>query len=410
MYALHGMRPNDAYLYLGHATRSVLALGLNRSQVANGSGETMHRLRITFWTVYFYERICAFFTGRPSGFLDSHIDVAQPEDMIFEKQPATQDGSGLLVNSEPEINCAFLRAMSQLGRLIESVSSGIFSLANLQSLYDQRRVDITINECEYCLTEISRSLPVYLQFLDQDRPLGNQWQEIQCTHLGLAFFLIRMMTHRPALVSSSFGHRSEHDEGNPDRQSFIQKSIDISIESAKEMIEIASVAIFQRAKGIKNDASVANYIVSACVTLLYSVTSSIVTPIYARGIFRSVGRGINCLDQMEHMGPTTGKALSMDIMKCAKDALMLSASNHDLERNLVANFPWLNDVYNTKDDQPVASIDRPIDFVLDHPGPVDDAMSRNADDFLSASISGVNYTSYWLNGDFSGLDFLDPIY
>lgn len=51
MYALHGMRPNDAYLYLGHAARSVLALGLNRSQVANGPGPVMHKLRVTFWSL-----------------------------------------------------------------------------------------------------------------------------------------------------------------------------------------------------------------------------------------------------------------------------------------------------------------------------------------------------------------------
>ncbi|KAJ5691715.1 hypothetical protein N7488_012450 [Penicillium malachiteum] len=80
IYAFHGMRPNDAYLYLGHAARSTLALGLNRSQVANGNGPTMHRLRVTFWVVYYYERLCAFFTGRPSGFFDTHIDSAFPED------------------------------------------------------------------------------------------------------------------------------------------------------------------------------------------------------------------------------------------------------------------------------------------------------------------------------------------
>ncbi|CAG7923619.1 unnamed protein product [Penicillium olsonii] len=411
MYALHGMRPNDAYLYLGHAARSALALGLNRSQVANGSGETMHRLRITFWTVYYYERICAFFTGRPSGFLDSHIDVAQPEDLIKDQKAFSSDGNGPVSHFGPETNFAFLRAMSEIGKLVESVSSGIFSLANLQSLYNNRRVDMTINECEERLNEISHKLPLYLQFFNRERTPGHGWQEIQCTHLGLAFHLIRMMAHRPALVSSSFDSQSGAVQASSDQTTTIQRSIEISIESAKEMIEIASVAIFQRVTGIRNDASVANYIVSACVTLLYNVTGSSVTSVYARTIFSSVERGIHCLDQMEHMGPTTGKALSMDIMKCAKDALILSASSEDLEENLAINFPWLNDVFDpSRQDQPVASIDRPIDFVLDLPGPMEHAISRNADDFLSASISGVNYTSYWLNGDLSGLENLDPLY
>ncbi|CAG7986152.1 unnamed protein product [Penicillium olsonii] len=406
MYAFHAMRVNDAYLYLGHAARTVLALGLNQSQVVNGCGENMHRLRITFWTVYYYERICAFYTGRPSGFSNNHIDVALPEDLTV-AGPTPVDSN---VNySCPEINGAFLRAMSQIGKLIEVISSKVFSLANLQGLYNNIQVDVTLNECERSLSEISHKLPSYLQFYNRNRVIGHGWQEIQCTHLGLAFHLIRMMMHRPALVSSTFDSQPEAYDGTPDQITSIQRSIDISIESAKEMIEIASVAIFQRVREIRNDASVANYIVSACVTLLYNVTSSSVTSLYARMIFESVERGINCLDQMEHMGPTTGKALSVDLMKCAKDALVLSASSEDLEGDLVDSFPWLNDIFTPSEpDQPAASIDRPIDFFHELPGPVQHDISRNVDGFLSASISGVNHT-YWLNGEFSGLDYLNPL-
>ncbi|PYI14834.1 hypothetical protein BO99DRAFT_426042 [Aspergillus violaceofuscus CBS 115571] len=338
MYALHGMRPNDAYLYLGHAARSVLALGLNRSQVVNGLVPVMHKLRITFWVVYFYERVCAFFTGRPSCFLDSHIDAAFPEDV----PRALLEGGYVGDSDGPTTQCAYLRSMARIGQLIEKVSSGIFSLANLQALYDRRRVEVTISECDAALQQIEQGLPPYLQFSDRDRSKSEAWQEIQCTHLGMAFHLIKMMIRRPALVYASFCHGPDgtSEPASPTQEN-LQESIDLSIHSAKEIIAIASSAIMDRATCIRNDASVANYIVSACVTLLYNVLDSSVTVEHARMIFESVERGIQCLDQMEHNGPITGKALSMDIMKSAKDALSLSTREANLEENMADNFPWL---------------------------------------------------------------------
>ncbi|RAK84718.1 hypothetical protein BO79DRAFT_274385 [Aspergillus costaricaensis CBS 115574] len=330
MYALHGMRPNDAYLYLGHAARSVLALGLNRGQVANGTGPVMQKLRITFWVVYSYERICAFFTGRPSGFLDSHIDVSFPEDLP-DCNRQTPCGEPMKSSDGPLTECAYLRAMAQIGQLIEKVSSGIFSSSNLHTIYDHRKLNTTILECDAALQQIERSLPSYLQFASLNRPKSEVWREIQCTHLGLAFHLIKMMTRRPAMNCAS---------GLPEVES-LQASINLSILSAKEIINIASSAIMERATCIRNDASVANYIVSACVTLLYDVLNTSVTVEHALDIFTSVERGIQCLDKMEHHGPITGKALSLDIMKCAKDALFLSTCEVDLEENLAGSFPWL---------------------------------------------------------------------
>lgn len=104
-----------------------------------------------------------------------------------------------------------------------------------------------------------------------------------------------MMTHRPALVSSSSCTASKIDEKDSVTLGSMQISIGMSIESAKEMTEIASNAIFQRVTRIRNDDSVADYIVSACMTLLYTVTSSSVTTMCARIFFSSVERGIYCL-------------------------------------------------------------------------------------------------------------------
>lgn len=46
---------------------------------------------------------------------------------------------------------------------------------------------------------------------------------------------------------------------------------------------------------------------------------------HATGAFATVERGIQCLDdieEIEHIGLLTGKAISMDIMTVAKDALV----------------------------------------------------------------------------------------
>lgn len=59
MYAYQVMKPNEAYLYLGHAARSAMVLGINRAQVVDGANATIHRLRLTFWIIYAHERVCS---------------------------------------------------------------------------------------------------------------------------------------------------------------------------------------------------------------------------------------------------------------------------------------------------------------------------------------------------------------
>lgn len=111
MYAFQMVRPNDVYLYLGHAVRDVLILGLHKSQVSDGNNPTLHRLRLTMWTVYFNERLSALFSGQPSCFVDIDIDTAFPEDMPMEDQSHIDC-------MQPASDLAFVRAMAKLGRLV----------------------------------------------------------------------------------------------------------------------------------------------------------------------------------------------------------------------------------------------------------------------------------------------------
>ncbi|CAI7576880.1 unnamed protein product [Penicillium discolor] len=198
MYALHSMRPNDVYLYTGHAARSVLTLGLNRGQVANSSSLSMHHLRTTFWTVYSHERMSAFFTGRPSSISDSHIDVAHLEySPLIDHASLNEDSLNI---TAPTRNCAFIQATAEIGRIVETVSTDVLSLGSVSADGYSVKTAETINTCDNALDVILGHLPEYLLFYDSNRTIGKDWQEIQRTHLGLIYHLTKLMMHRPALV------------------------------------------------------------------------------------------------------------------------------------------------------------------------------------------------------------------
>ncbi|CAI7598278.1 unnamed protein product [Penicillium palitans] len=398
MYALHSMRPNDVYLYTGHAARSVLTLGLNRGQVANGSSLSMHRLRATFWTVYSQERMSAFFTGRPSSISDSHIDVAHLEDSPLLDHVSLDEDS--LDITAPTRNCAFIRAMAEIGRIVETVSTDVLSLASVSANGYSVNTAETINTCDNALNVIPGHLPEYLQFHDSNRTIGKDWQEIQRTHLGLTYHLTKLMMHRPSLVLITLHTHSG--EPSPDMPS-LQKSCDTAISSAKCIVDLAHQAIFTRIQVIQNDASVASFVMSACVTLLYNVIEPSVTSTYAKDIFSHVERAIHCLDKMDHVGPTTGKALSVDVMKCAKDALMLSNSDIRFDHTMIDEFPWLNFDSEPISDQNLAGdVENPLNFDahMTQMSSHADGLDPNANDLVPADISGMNCLSYWLNGNF----------
>lgn len=113
IFGIQLMRPNEAHLYASHAAVNALALGMNRAQVASGPRPEMHRLRVTFWSIYSNERLVTLSFGRPSCLRDELIDVALPED---------------LPSSEPDENSslAFVRAMAALARTGDRISAGIY--------------------------------------------------------------------------------------------------------------------------------------------------------------------------------------------------------------------------------------------------------------------------------------------
>lgn len=338
MYAYQVMRPNDAYLYLGHAARTAISLGLNRAQVVEGANPTMHRLRLTFWTLYAQERSCSLYSGRPSAFRDELIDAPYPEDLTSVSPMGELETSK---HMQPAMRCGMTRAQAIIGRISDRISVDIYSLKNILNVADLSRVNGTALECDLELESMTRTLPPYLHFFDNSLPVGEGWQEVQRTFLGNQYYLARMLMHRPALVFVTFFNSKAEAEERAAGTMDLQESIDACISSAKSIVELNYDAFFHRFPGVKFDGSSSTYLVTACVTLLYDVLDAETTPEYARSTFTVVERGIKCLDQIEHVGPTNGKALSLDVMKVAKDALRSAQTVNQLDENVMNFFPWL---------------------------------------------------------------------
>lgn len=338
VYAYQVMRPNDAYLYLGHAARTAIALGINRAQVVEGSSTEMHRLRLTFWTIYAQERSCSLYTGRPSAFRDELIDAPYPEDL-----------SSVTSTNDPEtfkylqsaVKCGMIRANAMIGKVSDRILVEIYSSKNLIHVSDLPRVNGTAQDCDMELESMTRTLQPYLHFFDETLPIGEGWQEVQRTMLGNNYYLVRMLMHRPALVFATFFNSRGEAQERAAATMDLAKSIDASVSSAKCIINLNYDAFFHRYPGVKFDGTLATFLVSACVTLLYDVLGPETDIEYSKDIIAVVERGIKCLDLIEHIGPTTGKALSLDVMRVAKDALRSAQTVSQLDQNVMNFFPWL---------------------------------------------------------------------
>ncbi|KAF2138906.1 uncharacterized protein K452DRAFT_300956 [Aplosporella prunicola CBS 121167] len=325
MYYFQGMRYGDGYIYIGYAARSAHSSGIHTSQVTAGSNAGMNRLRLTFWSIFSLEKLNALFSGRPSSLIESQVDAEYPIDLTVTGECP--------VWLRPLVFNAYTRASAEIGKIVDKVLNGIYPMGEKQSgqpvaYYDELLESLVV------------TLPRYLSFQDSEAPLGESWQEIQRLYLGIEFYLTRVLIHRPALISAAvFGY-----DDDPHKTAALQKSIDTACSSATSLVKLVSEACHKRAPGIIQDGGVAFYLISACVTLLYDVLDPKTLPDRAKATFEVVESGIQCLDKMAHVGPTTGKALSLEIMKVAKGALCSGSEDVGLGGDFTEIFPWLNDI------------------------------------------------------------------
>ncbi|KAJ5757978.1 uncharacterized protein N7511_006672 [Penicillium nucicola] len=338
MYALQVMRPNDAYLFLGYATRALFALGMNRCQVTDGRNLSMHRLRLTFWTILANESISALFMGRPSALSMDHIDTPLPQDLQA-LDFITEIGD--LEHSRPSTECAWVRAMAEIGKVAHKISTVIYSPASINSILRLMKTEEVIAECDTGLQNSVQSLPYYLQFYDNTLKVGDDWQEVQRINLGLNYYMVRMLLYRPAMVSANLLDSRSSLEGNEIPMTDTQAYINASTSAAKSLIDLAHNVYFKRFPDIRIDGAMASFLVSACTTLLCDVLHPGIDSHRAKLTFAAVERGIECLDEIDHVGPTTGKAISMDILKVARDTWMSAEAPTSLESELLQSIPQL---------------------------------------------------------------------
>ncbi|KAI4792185.1 hypothetical protein E4T45_12784, partial [Aureobasidium sp. EXF-8846] len=184
-YGMQIGRPNTVYLYLGHASRSAMALGLHRAQVVTGDNTFLHRLRLTFWTIFYMERMMSMFIGRPSCFLDDSIDAPYPDDF-----PRSEDGT-------QNIEYAYIRAMAVLGKISERIMKCQYSPTRAARGTDLTEVNRINGECSQALRDLSATLPSYLRFFDDKTPTGAPWQEVQRSCLGATYHVACILMMRP---------------------------------------------------------------------------------------------------------------------------------------------------------------------------------------------------------------------
>lgn len=394
MYAIQVMRPNEAYLYLGHAARSVMALGINRQQVVNGANVVVHSLKRTFWAIYSTERMCALYTGRPSAFRDDLNDAPYPEDLPL---PAIPDATAENFR-DPLRLCGFVRAMAGIGQVADRLFLEIYSPKSISNTSSPAQVGDLAAETEPLLESVTCQLPLYLHFFDITLPPGRGWQEVQRLTLGCHYYFIRMLMHRHALLFAAFFDSREEAQRSAGDRFNIDLSIQETTKAASNIIDLIHDVYFRRYPRARFDGASATILVSACITLLYDVLDPKTNADHAKFVFAAVERGVECLDQIHHVGHTTGKAVSLDVMNIAKDALHSTTVDPELSQNLFGEFPWLqylspeNGAFSNSHSDSLTS-DIPHDILPSLTSDGQGNISHN-------SVPGVSYISHMLEAGF----------
>ncbi|RAL15000.1 Zn(II)2Cys6 transcription factor [Aspergillus homomorphus CBS 101889] len=340
MYACQVMRANEAYLYLGHAARSAMALGINRHQVVDGSNLTVHTLKRTFWTVYALERQSALYNGRPSAFHDDLNDAPYPEDLVASAPNTTSR------YHDPTRLGAFVRIMADIGRLAGRVALEVYSPKSMSDMSSLTHLPAAVAAIDTELDSIiTRDIPLYLHFFDASLPVGHGWQEVQRLCLGVYYYFTRILLHRPALLFEAFFPSREEAQRRAGSTCDLAQSVHETITAATLVIDLTHDVYFHRYPRAQCDGASAMILISAAVTLLYDVLDPLTTNTnHTHEIFAAVERAVACLDRIPHVGQRSGKAVSLDVMNVAKDALRRTSIGADWsQEELVEAFPWLQD-------------------------------------------------------------------
>ncbi|KAL3454993.1 fungal-specific transcription factor domain-containing protein [Aspergillus heterothallicus] len=341
VYAMHNCHVDEAYMYLGHAARCAIASGLNRSEITDEQQSNTHKMRLTFWVLYYLERQSSLFSGRQSAFQDDHIDTHFPEEVQYDSRTSAYPS--------PSIQCAWVRPMAELARvagkvLTLSTPSTKSRTADLVTLVE------VLQECEWLMRGIQNGLLPYLNFQHPAQPIGEEWQEVQRTHLGLMYHLTRVIMYRPLLQFRSLFPTVEDSQAFAAPSSAnIQAGIASSIESSKLMIQLAYDVYSRRCPEVMYDTRIMSCSVYACVTLLYNILDPGPENDIAqvRETIDTVGLAVQCLNSVSNVRTAVAAQISTDIVDSVKAAWTAAGYTVDLDPGLIDILPWL--IYFTPD-------------------------------------------------------------
>ncbi|KAI9172762.1 transcriptional regulatory protein [Paramyrothecium foliicola] len=225
------LNPHLAYMYIGLAVRTALAMGINREpRGSRCDAEHARAASRTWWGLYSLEVEMSFSMGRPDTLgADSYHNRRFP--VIRDDKQSPAGPSGLLEHPY----CAIIKSMVDLSRIIKTIGSDIY---NCQAM-SLRTVGLAFRLIEH-LEQWVESLPLTIRPPKQPRDLMSlqyardpQWARRQRLVLTLRYLNLRILTFGSFILAPTSEQRTALLS-----LSDAQAGMAISIEAAKHTIEI----------------------------------------------------------------------------------------------------------------------------------------------------------------------------
>lgn len=276
------------------------------------------------------EKTTSILSGRPSSFVDEHIDAPHPINLL--------DRS----NAEH----TYISAMVAISKVTGTVVTTNYTPKHAKRLSDLSAINTSNYECINELRRVVEMLPSSLRFSDNSAPVLDRSTEVQRICLGITYYTVQTLIFRSAMIYATFFDSPDAAQKSVGEHINLKRDTEFGVSAAKNLILLAHDGFFRRCPSFQRDGNISFFIISACVTLLFEVLDPATTTSHATDVFHVVEKGLECLDKIDHVRSTTGRAISQDVMAIAKAALFSTETTARLDSNLIDDFAWLGNEYD----------------------------------------------------------------
>ncbi|KAK0383019.1 hypothetical protein NLU13_8935 [Sarocladium strictum] len=234
------LNPHLAYMYIGLAVRTALAMGINRqprSRTARNPAQMKAETR-TWWGLYSLEVEMSFSMGRPDTLGSDRYHNRHFPVMETGRAPANSSSTSDLDTPEPS-HCAIIKVMVDLSRIMKGIGAKIY----LSDEIDLRTVDLAFT-LQSELDEWTETVPAEIRPRPNPSDLVSlksardpQWVKRQRLVLTLRYLNLRILMFGSLLLPSSSSPNRDSAAAMM-RSPNAQRGIRICIESARNTIEI----------------------------------------------------------------------------------------------------------------------------------------------------------------------------